>query len=353
MAYLAAGDAERARRAAAEELRARAALGDAERAGHRRAASSAWRRATRGGSSARRRRSRRRRAGSSARRRCSRSAPPAAARTGAPRRASRCGGRSTSPRAAAPGRSRARPRTELAACGARPRRALLTGRDSLTASERRVAELVAQGLSNPDVARALVVSRSTVESHLQGHLPQARRPLARGARGGAGRKFTEGRGCEPPRRRRRVAGMTAHRPRHHAPRRPSPPPEHPTLCAAFQADGRRVPRSRRAAHSRRRRARHLGRLRRAGARDGRAARRARRRPGRHRRAAADHAPRGGVGRRSPRCTSAPRVCRSTSRAPRPRMRTSSMTPTRACSSPSARSPATCPGCGARARSSST
>ena len=58
-------------------------------------------------------------------------------------------------------------RAELAACGARPRRALLTGRDSLTASEQRVAELVAQGLSNPEVARALVVSRSTVESHLK------------------------------------------------------------------------------------------------------------------------------------------------------------------------------------------
>jgi DNA-binding CsgD family transcriptional regulator/tetratricopeptide (TPR) repeat protein len=58
-------------------------------------------------------------------------------------------------------------RAELAACGARPRRSLLSGRDSLTASERRVAELVADGLSNPEVARALVVSRSTVESHLR------------------------------------------------------------------------------------------------------------------------------------------------------------------------------------------
>jgi len=58
-------------------------------------------------------------------------------------------------------------RAELAACGARPRRALLSGPASLTPSERRVADLVAHGLSNPEVARTLVVSRATVESHLR------------------------------------------------------------------------------------------------------------------------------------------------------------------------------------------
>lgn len=56
---------------------------------------------------------------------------------------------------------------ELRATGARPRRQLLTGVASLTPSELRVARLVAQGYSNPQVARALFVTRSTVETHLQ------------------------------------------------------------------------------------------------------------------------------------------------------------------------------------------
>jgi DNA-binding CsgD family transcriptional regulator len=56
---------------------------------------------------------------------------------------------------------------ELRATGARPRRLLLTGIDSLTPSELRVARLVAQGYSNPEVAQALFVTRSTVETHLQ------------------------------------------------------------------------------------------------------------------------------------------------------------------------------------------
>jgi DNA-binding CsgD family transcriptional regulator len=56
---------------------------------------------------------------------------------------------------------------ELRACGARPRSVMVTGVESLTASERRVAELVADGRSNPQVAQALFVTRSTVESHLR------------------------------------------------------------------------------------------------------------------------------------------------------------------------------------------
>ena len=56
--------------------------------------------------------------------------------------------------------------TELRATGARPRRILLTGVDSLTASERRIAELAGQGLTNREIAQALFVTARTVEGHL-------------------------------------------------------------------------------------------------------------------------------------------------------------------------------------------
>lgn len=55
---------------------------------------------------------------------------------------------------------------ELRATGARPRRHLLSGSDSLTASERRIARLAAEGRSNVEIAQALFVTRKTVEKHL-------------------------------------------------------------------------------------------------------------------------------------------------------------------------------------------
>jgi DNA-binding NarL/FixJ family response regulator len=59
-----------------------------------------------------------------------------------------------------------RGRTELRATGARPRRVGLSGPAALTASERRVAELAAVGLSNRDIAQSLFVTAKTVEVHL-------------------------------------------------------------------------------------------------------------------------------------------------------------------------------------------
>ncbi len=68
-------------------------------------------------------------------------------------------------------RSGARPlieqaETEVAATGARPRRLLLSGVESLNASERRVADFAAKGLSNKDIAQTLFVTTKTVEVQL-------------------------------------------------------------------------------------------------------------------------------------------------------------------------------------------
>ena len=75
--------------------------------------------------------------------------------------ADRCGGKVVAERA----------RAELVITGARPRRRRLTGVESLTPSERRVAELAAQGMTNRQIAQALFVSHPTVVTHL-GHCYQ-------------------------------------------------------------------------------------------------------------------------------------------------------------------------------------
>jgi class 3 adenylate cyclase/DNA-binding CsgD family transcriptional regulator len=59
-----------------------------------------------------------------------------------------------------------RARAELRAAGARPRRDRITGRDALTASELRVARLATEGKTNREIAEALWVTLSTVETHL-------------------------------------------------------------------------------------------------------------------------------------------------------------------------------------------
>lgn len=59
-----------------------------------------------------------------------------------------------------------RARHELRAAGGRPRRPRTSGVESLTASERRIAMLAAEGRSNPEIAQALFVTKKTVEAHL-------------------------------------------------------------------------------------------------------------------------------------------------------------------------------------------
>jgi DNA-binding CsgD family transcriptional regulator len=57
-------------------------------------------------------------------------------------------------------------RSELKVVGGRPRRERLDGPESLTAAERRVAQLAADGASNAEIGRELVVTLRTVETHL-------------------------------------------------------------------------------------------------------------------------------------------------------------------------------------------
>lgn len=57
-------------------------------------------------------------------------------------------------------------RDELITAGGRPRRDAIRGRDALTNSELRVAQLAASGQTNRQIAQALFVTRRTVETHL-------------------------------------------------------------------------------------------------------------------------------------------------------------------------------------------
>jgi DNA-binding CsgD family transcriptional regulator len=60
-----------------------------------------------------------------------------------------------------------RARTELEATGARPRKLVLSGAESLTPSERRIAQLASEGHTNVQIAQALFLSVKTVETHLR------------------------------------------------------------------------------------------------------------------------------------------------------------------------------------------
>lgn len=57
-------------------------------------------------------------------------------------------------------------RAELLAAGARPRRAILSGHETLTASELRIAHLAADDATNREIAQTLFLSRRTIEVHL-------------------------------------------------------------------------------------------------------------------------------------------------------------------------------------------
>jgi DNA-binding CsgD family transcriptional regulator len=81
-------------------------------------------------------------------------------------------------------------REELAATGVRLRRERLTGGDSLTPSETRIARMVVEGGSNAEIAQALFVTVKTVEMHLTNiyrKLGVSGRQALRGALADAGR----------------------------------------------------------------------------------------------------------------------------------------------------------------------
>ena len=59
-----------------------------------------------------------------------------------------------------------RVRADMRIAGGKPRRAAISGPDSLTPAERRVAIAAAGGATNREIAQTLFVSLRTVEMHL-------------------------------------------------------------------------------------------------------------------------------------------------------------------------------------------
>jgi DNA-binding CsgD family transcriptional regulator len=57
-------------------------------------------------------------------------------------------------------------RSELRASGIRLQRDAASGAEALTPSERRIAEMAASGLSNPEIAQELFLTVKTIEMHL-------------------------------------------------------------------------------------------------------------------------------------------------------------------------------------------
>ena len=96
--------------------------------------------------------------------------------------ATRCGALAISRRA----------REELVAAGAKPRRERISGVESLTASELRVAQLAAQGLTNRQIAQDLFITMKTVSAHLGHVVRQAGHRRSRRARRRAGGTTTRG-----------------------------------------------------------------------------------------------------------------------------------------------------------------
>ena len=127
---------------------------------------------------------------------CSRAARPGStrpARSWSSAAALRRTGRRADARPVAPGRPRAGPRCgalglvtraheELVLAGAKPRRLQFSGVESLTAAERRVAELAAEGLTNRAIAQRALRHPQDGREPARPRVHQARHRLPRGAR---------------------------------------------------------------------------------------------------------------------------------------------------------------------------